>query len=254
MDRIWLKQYPAGVPTDIDAGEYSSIRELFEEACAEHRQPAGVLEHGRDPDIRPARHLERRVRGLAAAQIGARTRRPGRADDAEHPAISRGAVRRAARGHGRRQHQPALHRARARASAADSGAKAIVILENFAHVLQQVLPRTELKNVLVTGVGDSLGLPRGAIVNFVLRHVRKQVPAWTHARLLALQERAAGGLAAGSRAGAGGGGRHRVPAVHGRHDRRRQSRDPHPSQHGRERAAGERLDQARPDRRSRTRS
>src|SRR5271163_3309768 len=60
----------------------------------------------------------------------------------------------------------------------DSGAKAIVILENFAHVLQEVLARTELKSVLVTGVGDLLGLPKGFIVNFVLRHVRKQVPPW----------------------------------------------------------------------------
>ncbi len=60
----------------------------------------------------------------------------------------------------------------------DSGAKAIVIVENFAHVLQQVLARTDLKNVLVTGVGDLLGLPKGFIVNFVLRHVRKQIPPW----------------------------------------------------------------------------
>jgi long-chain acyl-CoA synthetase len=61
----------------------------------------------------------------------------------------------------------------------DSAAKCIVILENFAHVLQQVLPRTALKKVLVTGVGDLLGIPRGLIVNFVLRHVRKQIPAWS---------------------------------------------------------------------------
>jgi long-chain acyl-CoA synthetase len=60
----------------------------------------------------------------------------------------------------------------------DSGAKAIVILENFAHVLAEVGPRTQIKKVLVTGVGDLLGFPRGPIVNFVLRHVRKQVPAW----------------------------------------------------------------------------
>jgi long-chain acyl-CoA synthetase len=61
----------------------------------------------------------------------------------------------------------------------DSGAKAIVIVENFAHVLQQVLPRTALKHVLITRIGDLLGVPRGFIVNFVLRHVRKQIPAWS---------------------------------------------------------------------------
>ena len=66
----------------------------------------------------------------------------------------------------------------------DSGAKAIVIVENFAHVLQQVLPHTALKKVLVTRIGDLLGWPRGMIVNFVLRHVRKQIPALEHARQL----------------------------------------------------------------------
>jgi long-chain acyl-CoA synthetase len=61
----------------------------------------------------------------------------------------------------------------------DSGAKCIVIVENFAHVLQQVLPRTDLKKVLVTRIGDLLGMPTGLIVNFVLRYVRKQIPAWS---------------------------------------------------------------------------
>ncbi len=61
----------------------------------------------------------------------------------------------------------------------DSGAKAIVIVENFANVLQQVLPRTDLKHVLTTRIGDLLGFPRGFIVNFVLKYVRKQIPAWS---------------------------------------------------------------------------
>jgi long-chain acyl-CoA synthetase len=117
----------------------------------------------------------------------------------------------------------------------DSGAKAIVIVENFAHVLQEVLPRTDLKNVLVTGVGDLLGVPKGFIVNFVLRHVRKQVPAW-RCRVRVVQERL------GQRAGLkiepvpwrrG----HRLPAIHGRHHRRRQGRHPHPPQHGGQSAA-----------------
>src|SRR5579859_3473724 len=61
----------------------------------------------------------------------------------------------------------------------DSGAKAIVILENFCHVLQQVLASTQLKNVLVTRVGDLLGWPRGMLVNFVVRYLRKQIPDWS---------------------------------------------------------------------------
>src|SRR6185312_5965816 len=61
---------------------------------------------------------------------------------------------------------------------ADSGAGAILVLENFAHVVQAVLPRTKLKHVLVTAAGDFLSFPKSWIVNFVVRHVRKQVRPW----------------------------------------------------------------------------
>src|SRR5271170_1288858 len=76
----------------------------------------------------------------------------------------------------------------------DSGAKAIVIVENFAHVLQQVLPHTELKKVLVTRIGDLLGMPRGFIVNFVLKFVRKQIPAWSMPGTLTFKSALGGGL------------------------------------------------------------
>ena len=62
----------------------------------------------------------------------------------------------------------------------DSGATAIVILENFAHVLQKVIARTAVRTVIVTAVGDLLGAPKSWIVNYVVRHRRKQVPAWQH--------------------------------------------------------------------------
>jgi long-chain acyl-CoA synthetase len=61
---------------------------------------------------------------------------------------------------------------------ADSGATAILVLENFAHVVEKVLPRTKLKHVFVTSVGDLLGFPKSAIVNYVVRKRRKQVPQW----------------------------------------------------------------------------
>ena len=60
----------------------------------------------------------------------------------------------------------------------DSGAKAILILENFAHTLEAVIARTQVKHVIVTGVGDRLGWPKSLVVNLVVRHVRKQVPHW----------------------------------------------------------------------------
>ena len=55
---------------------------------------------------------------------------------------------------------------------------AIVVVENFAHVLEQALPGTKVDHIVVTGVGDRLGAAKGAFVNLMLRHVRKAVPAW----------------------------------------------------------------------------
>src|SRR5258706_11619760 len=76
----------------------------------------------------------------------------------------------------------------------DSGAKAIVIVENFVHVLQQVLPRTDLKKVVVTRIGDLLGIPRGFIVNFVLKYVRKQIPDWNMPGTTTFKSALGGGL------------------------------------------------------------
>jgi long-chain acyl-CoA synthetase len=76
----------------------------------------------------------------------------------------------------------------------DSGAKAIVIVENFAHVLQKVLPRTDLKKVLITRIGDLLGIPRGFIVNFVLKYVRKQIPEWNMPGAATFKSALGGGL------------------------------------------------------------
>ena len=70
----------------------------------------------------------------------------------------------------------------------DSGAKCIIILENFAHTLEEVIDETAVEQVLVTGVGDMLNFPKGMLTNFVLRHVKKAVPKYSlpgHIRLTA---------------------------------------------------------------------
>ena len=95
-----------------------------------------------------------RLRRLAAEGAGLKQGRSPRDHAAEHAAVSHRDVRRAARRAGGRQHQPALHRAGTRAPAQRTPAPAaIVVLENFAHVLQQVLPRTKVQHVIVTAVG-----------------------------------------------------------------------------------------------------
>ena len=117
MDRVWLQaisgrrahRYRPGRVRLAQGNVRGSLRRLW--------QSARLHQHGRDPDLRTARRPEPRICRMAAEQIGARARRSGRADDAEPPAISDRAVRGAAGRHGGRQHQPPVHRARARAPA-----------------------------------------------------------------------------------------------------------------------------------------
>ena len=178
MDRNWLNQYPPGVPADIDADAYPSLKEAIEEAFVTYRQlPAftnmgATLTYAQLDELSRAfgawlQHKSGLVRGDRVALM--------MPNILQYPIALFGALR---AGMVVVNTNPLYTPRELEHQLKDSGAKAIVIVENFVHVLQQVLPRTDLKNVLVTGVGDLLGIPKGMIVNFVLRHVRKQVPPW----------------------------------------------------------------------------
>ncbi len=178
MDRTWLQQYPAGVPTDIDPDEYASLRDLIEEAFKTYgHQPAYT---NLDATLTFAQ-----LEVLSGAFAAWLQKKSGlNAGDRvalmmpnllQYPVALFGVLR---AGMTVVNTNPLYTARELEHQLRDSGAKCIVIAENFAHVLQQVLPRTELKNVLVTRVGDLLGFPRGFIVNFVLRRIRKQIPAW----------------------------------------------------------------------------
>ncbi len=107
----------------------------------------------------------------------------------------------------------------------DSGAQAIVILENFANTLQAVIARTAVKHVVVAAMGDMLGGLKGTIVNFVVRRVKKMVPAWSlpgHVKFNAALKAGAGIAFKPAKVGSR---RRRLPAIYGRHHRRLQGRD-----------------------------
>jgi long-chain acyl-CoA synthetase len=178
LDRIWLKNYPAGVPADIDPNRYSSLKALFEEACAKYRDLPAYTNMGTTLRYAELDELSRafaawlqQKSGLVAGDRVALMM----PNILQYPIALFGTLR---AGMVVVNTNPLYTARELEHQLTDSGAKAIVILENFAHVLAEVGPRTQIKKVLVTGVGDLLGFPRGPIVNFVLRHVRKQVPAW----------------------------------------------------------------------------
>jgi long-chain acyl-CoA synthetase len=177
VDRVWLQNYPPGVPSDIDPDQYASLREMFDEACAAYgnriayRSLGASLSYAQLDTLSRAFAAWLQKSGLAHGDRVA-VMMP---NILQYPIALFGILR---AGMVVVNVNPLYTARELEHQLQDSGAKVIVILENFAHVLQQVLPRTGLKQVLMTRVGDLLGWPRGMIVNFVIRRVRKQVPPW----------------------------------------------------------------------------
>jgi long-chain acyl-CoA synthetase len=194
VDRVWLKHYPPGVPTDIDPDEYASLRDMFEEACKAYGNRTAFMNFGAQLTYAQLDELSRafaawlqRKSGLAPGDRVALMM----PNLLQYPIALFGILR---AGLAVVNVNPLYTARELEHQLNDSGAKAIVILENFVHVLQQVLPRTPLKNVLVTRVGDLLGWPRGMLVNFVVRYVRKQIPAWSMPGAIAFKSALASGL------------------------------------------------------------
>src|SRR5512139_3420628 len=179
VNKIWLKNYPAGMPTEIDADLFTSIPNLFDKIavkCAD--KPAF---HNLGHTISYA-ELARLSRDFAAFLQGL----PGMAKGErvaimspnllQYPIALFGILR---AGMTVVNVNPLYTPRELEHQLKDSGAKAIVIVENFANTLQQVIGKTAVRHVIVTPMGDMLGMVKGALVNFVVRHVKKMVPAWS---------------------------------------------------------------------------
>jgi len=177
--RPWLASYPPGVPATIGPDEYRSLKHLLEHSMAKHAARPAYTSMGRT--LRYA-DVERMSGDLAAwLQQAAGLSRGDRLaimlpNILQYP-ISLVAAFRA--GLTVVNTNPLYTPRELKAQLADSGARAIVILENFAHVLEEVIEDTAIETVIVTGAGDLLDFPRSALTNLVVRHVRRQVPEWS---------------------------------------------------------------------------
>jgi long-chain acyl-CoA synthetase len=178
MDRIWLKSYPEGVPADIDLNQLPNLAKLIDDSCARYADSVAYVQMGRSLKYS---EIDRLARSFAAyLQKTARLAKGERLaimlpNVLQYPIAMFAALR---SGLIVVNTNPLYTAPELEHQLVDSGATAILVLENFAHVVQKVLPRTKLKHVFVTAVGDLLGFPKSAIVNYVVRKVRKQVPAW----------------------------------------------------------------------------
>ena len=176
-DRIWLKSSPQGVPADIDVAQFDSLATLIDDCFTQHAARVGYSFMGRDLSYR-------QVDSLSMA-FGAYLQKLGlvKGDRVavmmpnlpQYP-VAVAAILRA--GMVLVNVNPLYTPRELEHQLKDSGAKAIVILENFASTLEKCLPATAIRHVVLCAMGDQLGLFKGALVNYVVRHSKKLVPSF----------------------------------------------------------------------------
>jgi long-chain acyl-CoA synthetase len=177
MERIWLKSYPPGVPHDIDPRQFASLAAMVDESLSKHAAHRAYVQM----DHAVTYGEVDRLSAAFAAWLQRHGLRKGDRialmlpNVLQYPVAMMGALR---AGLVVVNTNPLYTADELRHQLVDSGATAIVVLENFCHVVQKVKADTQLQHVIVTGVGDLLPRLKGALVNFVLRHVKKKVPHW----------------------------------------------------------------------------
>jgi len=174
-DKPWLKAYPAGVPAEIDVAQYRSLVELLEDSFERYRDRVACSFMGRDFSYA---ELDRRSREFAAFLQQCGLHKGDRVaimmpNTPQYPVVVAAILR---AGLVIVNVNPLYTPRELEHQLRDSGAQAIVIVENFAATLEACLPRTEIRQVVLCNLGDMLGWPKGALVNAVVRHVKKLVP------------------------------------------------------------------------------
>jgi len=177
MEKIWLQSYPQGIPAEIDIEHIPSLVALFENACTKFADKVAYISMGKEMTYG---ELDAGTQAFAGwlQSLGIK---PGERvalmmpNMLQYPVALFGTLR---AGCVVVNCNPLYTPRELEHQLKDSGATAIVIVENFAHTLEQVVARTAIKHVVVTPMGEMLGALKGTVVNLVLRHVKKMVPAW----------------------------------------------------------------------------
>jgi long-chain acyl-CoA synthetase len=187
MDKIWLKQYPPGIATEVDVRAYTSLRDIFEKSCARFDALPAYGNLGASISYR---ELERQSRAFGAyLQRAAGLKKGDRIaimlpNVLQYPVALFGALR---AGLIVVNVNPLYTARELEHQLRDSGAAAILALENFAHVLQQVLGRTPIRTVITTQIGDLFPAAKAWVTNLVVKHVKKMVPDWDIPQAIALK-------------------------------------------------------------------
>jgi long-chain acyl-CoA synthetase len=176
--RPWLNHYPDGVPAEIDVNQYASVVAVLEEAFERYRKYDGFQSFGKRLTYGEIDALSRQFAAYLTGEL-----KLSKGDRVaimlpnvlQYPIALFGALR---AGMVVVNTNPMYTARELKHQLEDAGATAIVVLDNFASILQQVVAETQVKHIVTTGIGDLLG-SKGALINFVLKHVKKMVPPYT---------------------------------------------------------------------------
>jgi long-chain acyl-CoA synthetase len=179
MEKMWLKNYQAGVPAEIDVNTYKSVAEVFEKSVTKFADRPAFANMDKIITYRELDKLTRDFGAYLQNKLGLK-----KGDRVavmmpnllQYPIAVFGILR---AGLTVVNVNPLYTPRELEHQLKDSGAETIVILENFAITLQDVLKNTPVKNIITTQIGDMLGFPKSLIVNMVVKHVKKMVPSWT---------------------------------------------------------------------------
>jgi len=179
VEKIWLKRYPPNVPHEIDINEYSSLKQLFENSFAAFKDLPAFTNMGRTLTYGEVDQLSRYLAAYLQHNCGL-----DKGDRVaimmpnllQYPVALCGILR---AGMVAVNVNPMYTPRELEHQLRDSGAKAIFILENFAHTLDKVIAKTDVETVIVTQIGDMLAFPKRQLVNFAVRRVKKMIPAWS---------------------------------------------------------------------------
>ncbi|MGQ0658635.1 MAG: AMP-binding protein [Chromatiales bacterium] len=177
MERPWLASYPTGVPADVDLTAVSSLVALLEKSIDRYKLLPAFRSRGR---VLRYSDVDALSRDLAAFLQSAGLTKGGRIalmlpNSLPYPVATIAALR---AGLVVVNVNPLYTPRELGQQLRDAGASAIVVLENFAHVLAEVMPEIPVRLVIISRVADLLGFPRGSLINFGVKHVRRLVPAY----------------------------------------------------------------------------
>ncbi len=184
MDKVWLKRYPSGVPAEINADHYPSLLDIFQQSIAQYPDKTAFINMGKGISYTELDQQSTAFAAYLQTELGLKK------GDAvaimmpnllQYPIALMGILR---AGCIVVNVNPLYTPRELQHQLTDSKAKAIIIVDNFAHTLAAIEDKVQLEHIILTKMGDRLGLLKGGIVNLVVKHIKKLVPAYKLSRFV----------------------------------------------------------------------